>query len=90
MRRRVAAVALALAALKGLRPDLFAGRQPTLESFRAVLGVELVLPLARELAGRQVEALPAPVGLGHRRLAAVNARPVVQHETGADPPRRLP
>lgn len=90
VRRRVAAVALALAALKGLRPDLFAGRQPILEDFRAVLGVELVLPRARELAGRQAAAVPAPVGLGHRRSAAVNPHPEVQHEAGADPPRRAP
>jgi hypothetical protein len=86
MRRRVAAVAVALVTLKGLRPDLFAGRQPTLQDFRAALGVAQVLPCARELAQAQVSALPAPVGLGHRRPARVNTGPPPQQEPGADPP----
>lgn len=90
MRRRVAAVAVALLALKGLRPDLFAGRQPTLQDFREALGVAQVLPCVRELAGRQVTALPAPVGLGHRRPAAVSTGPPFQQGTGTDPPRRAP
>jgi len=86
MRRRMAAVAVALVALKGLRPDLFAGRQPTLQDFRAALGVAQVLPCVRELARGQVSALPAPVGLGHRRPAPVSTGPPSQQEPGADPP----
>jgi hypothetical protein len=73
-------------ALKGLRPDVFAGRQPTLQDFRAALGVAQVLPRARELAGAQVCALPAPIGLGHRQRAPPNTGPPPQQETGADLP----
>jgi hypothetical protein len=87
MRRRVVAVASALVAVIGLRPDVFAGRQPTLEDFRSVLGVEHVLPALRETAARHLGALPPPLGFGPR---AIRQGPVVhrhQQETGADPPR---
>jgi hypothetical protein len=90
VRRRVAAVAVALVALKGLRPDLFAERQPTLQDFRAALGVAQALPCARELAGRQVASVPAPVGLGHRRPVPVSTGPPVQQGTGPDSPPRAP
>ena len=86
-RRRVVAVSVALVALKGLLPDVFAERQPTLEDFRDALGVAQVLPRARELAGKQVSSVPCPVGLGHRCAAPAKHRRQVQHETGADPPR---
>ena len=89
MRRRVAAVASVLVAVVGLRPDLFAGRQPSLEDFRSVLGVEHVLPVLRETAAGHLAALPPPLGFGP---PATRRGPVVhqhQHEAGADPPRGL-
>jgi len=87
-RRRVVAVTVALVALKGLLPDVFAERQPTLEDFRDALGVAQVLPCARELAGEQVSSVPCSVGLGHRWAPSTKHRRRFQHETGADPPRR--
>jgi hypothetical protein len=89
VRRRVGAVVGALVALVGLRPDLFAGRQPSLEDFRSVLGVEHVLPVLRETAAGHLAALPPPLGFGP---PATRRGPVVhqhQHEAGADPPRGL-
>jgi hypothetical protein len=88
VRRRVMAAALALVAVKGLRPDVLAGTEPTFESFRAVLGVEHVLPALRALTGAQLHSLPAPVGFGPRHGGG-DARPHrFQHGTGADPPPR--
>jgi hypothetical protein len=86
VRRRVVAVTVALLALKGLVPHLLAGVQPTLGSFRAVLGVAPVLPSVREIAGRQVRAVPCPVGLGHRPRRGNTSVKALQQETGPDPP----
>jgi hypothetical protein len=87
VRRRVTAVCVALLAIKGLCPGPLAARQPTLEDFRAGLGIAQVLPKLRELAGPQVTKVPAPIGLGHRRRRRDNGRNRLQQETGADPPR---
>lgn len=87
LRRRAAWVAVTLLALKGLRPDLFAGVQPNLDDFRRALGVERVLPHLREVAGAQLAALPPPVGFGPRVPAGDTGRRRAQQGTGADPPR---
>lgn len=86
LRRRVLAASIALLAVKGLRPELLAGAQPTLTSFRATLDVEHVLPALRELAGEQVLSIPAYVGLGHRPRRSDPDRRRRQQGTGADPP----
>jgi hypothetical protein len=86
MRRRVKAVTGALVAIIGLRPDLFAGRQPTVEDFRKVLGVEHVLEALRETAAKHLAALPPPLGFsprGPRGSPAIRQR---QQKAGADPP----
>jgi hypothetical protein len=87
LRRRAAWVAVTLLALKGLRPDLFAGAQPTLDDFKRVLGVERVLPHCRELAGAQLAALPPPVGFGPRLARGDTGERRAQQGTGADPPK---
>jgi hypothetical protein len=87
VRRRVMAAAIALTVLKGLRPDVLAGVQPTIEDFRAALGVEHVLPALRELAGEQLTSVPHPVGLGPRPPRDESGRGRRQQEAGADPPR---
>jgi hypothetical protein len=86
VRRRVMAVCVALLALKGLRPDLLAGEQPTLDDFRDALRVEQVLPRLREVAGPQLASLPPPVGFGPRSSGGKSRSKRSQHETGADPP----
>jgi hypothetical protein len=86
MRRRVKAVTGALVAIIGLRPDLFAGRQPTVEDFRKVLGVEHVLEALRETAAKHLAALPPPLGFSPqvpRGSPAIRQR---QQKAGADPP----
>jgi hypothetical protein len=87
LRRRAAWVAVTLLALKGLRPDLFAGVQPNLNDFRRALGVERVLPHCRELAGAQLAALPPPVGFGPRLARGDTGERRAQQGTGADPPK---
>jgi hypothetical protein len=82
----VKAVVAALLALKGLRPDLFAGAQPTIGSFRAALSTEHVLPPLRELAGKHVGSVPCFVGLGRHVVRGKAERSTVQHGTGTDPP----
>jgi hypothetical protein len=86
MRRRVQAVTAALVAVLGLRPDLFAGRRPTLEDFREVLGVEHVLVALRETVARHLAALPPPLGFGPRVDRGSPAVRRSQQKTGADPP----
>jgi len=88
MRRRVRAVTAALVAVIGLRPDVFAGRQPTVEDFRKVLGVEHVLAALRELAAGHLAALPPPLGFGPRAIPRPPAIRQRQQKAGADPPRR--
>jgi len=87
VRRRVMAVALALVTLKGLVPEVLEGAQPTLESFRRVLGLPSVLARLRGLAGAQVLRVPFPVGLGHRHASGERGERARQHPTGADPPQ---
>jgi len=88
VRRRAAVVASALLLLKGLRPDLFADVEPTVQSFRAALGVERVLPALREIADSQLAALPPPVGFAPRRRGLDIGKGAFQQKTGPDPPRR--
>lgn len=90
MRRRVAAVASVLVAVIGLRPDLFAGRQPTLEDFRSVLGVEHVLPALRETAARYLASLPPPLGFCPPATRQGAAPPPSQQGMGLVRPRRPP
>jgi hypothetical protein len=86
MRRRVRAVTAALVAVIGLRPDVFAGRQPTVESLRKVLGVEHVLVALRETVAKHLAALPPPLGFGPRVTRGDPAVRQRQQKAGADPP----
>jgi hypothetical protein len=86
VRRRVLAAAIALLALKGLRPDVLTRVGPTLGDFRAALGVEAVLPALREMAGPQLASVPPYVGFGPRPKGGNTGSRRRQHETGADPP----
>jgi len=88
VRRRVAAVANALKALKGLLPDVFGSVEPTLGGVRAALGVVEVLPAVRESVGAQLKAMPPYVGLGPRHFRGERGQRGRQHGVGADPPSR--
>jgi hypothetical protein len=87
-RRRVRLVHAALTALVGLLPELFAGCQPTISSFRRVLGVPSVLMALREIAAPHLAALPPPLGFGPRPRARRRIRTRHQHDQGPDPPAR--
>jgi hypothetical protein len=86
VRRRVVAVSLALLVLKGLRPDVLSGVEPTLGEVRAALGVEEVLPAVRGLAGEQLVRMPPYVGFGPRPKGGDTGERRRQQGTGADPP----
>jgi hypothetical protein len=86
VRRRVVAVALALVALKGLRPDVLTCVGPTLGEVRSALGVGAVLPTLRELAGAQLCFVPPYVGLGPRPVERNTELGGSQQGKGADPP----
>lgn len=85
-RRRVMAVKVALVALIGLLPDVFAGWQPTLKAFRQALGVEALLPVLRERAAGHLAALPPPLGFGPPAAGGGRVDHRLQQKTGADPP----
>ncbi|MDA8386575.1 MAG: hypothetical protein M0Z88_10000 [Actinomycetota bacterium] len=87
MRRRVWAVAATLVTLLGLRPDLLAGRRPTVQDFRAALCVDHALPALRETAGSHLASLMPYVGFGPRVVRRARRRARRQHGTGPDPPR---
>ena len=86
VRRRVVAVAIALTVLKGLRPDVFGGVEPTLGGVRAALGVAEVLPAVRLSVGAQLRAMPPYVGLGARHRGGDSGQRDRQQGAGADPP----
>jgi hypothetical protein len=86
VRRRVVAVAIALRVLKGLRPDVLSGVEPTLGDVRAALGVKDALPAVRGLAGEQLLRMPPYVGFGHQPRDGDTGERRLQQGTGADPP----
>ena len=86
VRRRVVAVAIALTVLKGLRPDVFGGVEPTLGAVRAALDVVEVLPGVRASAGAQLKAMPPYVGFGARHRRGDSGQRGRQQGAGADPP----
>lgn len=62
IRRRVAAVRAALVAIITLLPERFVGVAPTLDAFRAALGVDQVLIAIRGVAEPYLGSLPTPLG----------------------------
>lgn len=86
VRRRVAAVAVVLKALKGLLPDVLGSVAPTLGEVRAALGVDEVLATVRAMVGARLASLPPYVGFGARHRGGATGRGRRQQEAGADPP----
>ncbi len=83
-RRRVKYVRNTLVVLIGLLPEVFAGCQPTLASFRQALGVTWVLPALREIAAQHLASLASPVGFAPRQPPHGGSQKRQQHEAGAD------
>jgi len=86
IRRRVHFVSFALVMLIELVPSIFAECNPTLSSFRCVLGVESVLPALRSYAGSYLHILPPPLGFGPPPEQKKIKKLHFQHSTGTDPP----
>lgn len=85
VRRRVRGVRAALVICLGLVPSLLAGIPPTLDGYRAALGVKAVLPAVRHRAADHLAVLPPPVGFGARPRPRIRRARSSQHETGPDP-----
>ena len=86
VRSRLRGVRAAMLSLIGMFPDLFAGAEPTIASFRRRLGVTDVLVTLRETGAAHLKALPPPVGFGPRQKVMPAARHRLQHDVGPDPP----
>ena len=86
-RRRVQRVHGALAAVRGILPELFAHCPATVSGLRARLGVAPVLPAVRSLVPDYLAALPAPLGFSPHRLVGGKPPRRRQHQAGPDPPR---
>jgi hypothetical protein len=86
MRRRLFLVRSTLIQLIELLPSLPENCQPTVSSFRSVLGIEFVLPQLRMLANPYLDILPPPLGFGPRPEAHKSKKCRFQHQTGTDPP----
>lgn len=87
LRRRERAVAIILTLIRGLRPERLLSAAPTLAAFRALLGVQWVLPALRALGADHLQHLPPPVGFSPPRRGGEPPRGG-QHRAGPDPPRR--
>jgi hypothetical protein len=86
MRRRLFLIRSTLILLIELLPSLPENCQPTLSSFRSVLGIEFVLPQLRMLACPYLDILPPPLGFGPRPETKKSKKNRFQHQTGTDPP----
>jgi len=86
MRRRLFLIRSTLILLIELLPSLPENCQPTLLSFRSVLGIEFVLPQLRKLADSYLDILPPPLGFGLRPETKKCKKSRFQHQTGTDPP----
>ena len=86
LRRRVTRIHTALHLIKGLLPDLFAGCEPLVSSFRRSLELPFILTALREIAAPQLAQLPTPLGLRAPLSLGGEAQSPVQHGTGTDPP----
>ena len=90
LRRRVRLVRRALATVRGLLPERFAGCPPTILAFRGRLGADAALVWLREMAAPQLQAFPAPLGYAHQRRARGHPVLPFQQRVGPDPPRAIP
>jgi hypothetical protein len=88
-RRRVNYVHSLLTILLGLVPELFTGCQPRLSAFCQWLGVDVVLPVLREIAALQLGFLPPPLGFRPPSVSDGEPKRGDQHRTGPDPPSLL-
>jgi hypothetical protein len=86
IRRRLFLVHMTLTLLIELLPILAQDCRPCISSFRAVLGVEHVLPALRMYAEPYLHILPPPIGFGPRPQRKKNKKTHFQHKTGTDPP----
>jgi hypothetical protein len=86
--RRVQGVHSALARIRGLLPEVFAGCAPTLTAFGEHLGVADVLVALRGMAEAFLANLPKPLGFVPRRQPGGGRSSARQHCVGADPPGR--
>jgi hypothetical protein len=85
VRRRLFLIRTTLNLLTELLPVLQDCR-PSISSFKAVLGVDYVLPALRMSAGPYLYVLPPPVGFGPRPQRKKGKKSPFQHKTGTDPP----
>jgi hypothetical protein len=85
MRRRLFLIRITLMLLIDLVTSL-GDCQPTVSSFRSVLGIEFVLPRLRMLASPYLNSLPPPLGFGPRPEVKKLKKSHFQHKTGTDPP----
>jgi hypothetical protein len=86
LRRRLSATGQGLRALVTSLPELW-GTAPTLQAVGAKLGAAsgAILVSLRRAASSLLSALPAPLGLRHRRTAARNSAEALQHTVGPVP-----
>lgn len=79
----------ALAIVRGLAPERFAGVKPTITAFALLLGVSGVLMHLRGECARYLPRLPAPLGFDPRRNPRDRTASAPQHRSGRDPPHTL-
>lgn len=86
IRCRIKLIRFSLTMLIELMPSVFSECNPTICSFRSVLGVEPILPELRDRASSYLPILPPPLGFGPRPEPKKFKKKHFQHQTGTDPP----
>jgi hypothetical protein len=85
LRRRRRGVRAAVLALVTAMPGRL-GSVAEVRALRTVLGTERALVALREIGADHLHALPPPLGLRRPWAVRAGSEPVLQHQTGPDPP----
>jgi hypothetical protein len=83
VQRRVGYVRRALAVTRGLEPEVFAGVEPSLAAFAAILAVPELLFALRERLARFIEQISSPLGLRRWLRGGGRASTRAQQSMGA-------
>ena len=84
--RRVERVRHVLGVVRGMRPDLLAGCPPEMGAVRVRLLSAAALGVLRAELGKQLSAVPAPLGFLPHGLGRRTRRGRIQQRMGPDPP----
>ena len=84
--RRIQWVEISIAILVGLAPLLLSNIKPTIPELRHSLEVDCVLVQMREIASKQLQHCPTPLGFTHMPKTKFKIKKRSPHKRGPEPP----